>query len=272
MQRAQRCAALLGMVMALGVPAAAENPCGIMFPTEDEAWGVGACWLPADVEVALLGQPGGAATGVVRRAVEPGSHRYSPGEVRIVKGAKEHQADTADLVKVGQPWLRFLKVYSGLDGTHIEVLKATAEGQPGMWIDLAEAKKAGVWCSSYRMLLAGVLDGLPAEVATQVTRSECGVNLPGSCLNLRDEPSLEGTPSTCVPSNKRGIHSDHTHLRISAIRGDWAFVSAIRSVYDPSPDDFGEGCSFRQAGSETGWVKVVDDTGAPHVWYAMSAY
>lgn len=237
-----------------------ENPCGIMTPQNSGQWGVGFIWFSLNSKVTIYNKPNGDKVGTLTR----GEYGRLVFDKLNLQGDKE--VNQNDFVWAGHLWVTLLKVYR-VESDFLNVFNQSENS--GLWINLKEYDKQ-IQFLTYRTLMLNPEKG-PSELKDLVKTAAIGVNLTQTCLNLRNENHINSEIIKCIPNNEQ-LQARHTHLKIIEIKGDWVKVEARSYAYDSKNDESGEGCSFRQIGKETGWIKAVDENGFPNIWYSVTAY
>ena len=234
-----------------------ENPCGIMTPHDTTDWGIGITWLPldADYEVVKLND----------NAYHKYIHRTRL-EQYFVTSANRNDGipvKSTDLVWLGS--FSTLKVY-GIKDTLYNILNQTIDG--GVWISIHQLNSRGAGFYTYRSLVLNQVSCLNKKFEN-IYSYDKGVNLPNRCLNLRNNPSLESDIITCVYSNSPE-REYITKIDIKRTNGNWAYVRVMICQYDEENDESGEGCAFKVVEGYDGWIKAIDDSGFPNIWFAVS--
>lgn len=244
------------------VHAFGENPCNTMWPQKSGAWGVGFFWFSEAASVPVYNKPFGDQVGTMTR--DKYRLLYQP---LSSKGKIEIQNN--DFVWAGHISSTLLKVYKTRSDGFYRVLDQSTN--LGLWIRLDAADKIGIKFLTYRSLLLTPENDTPEELASFLKFANIGVNVEGQCLNLRREHSLDSEILKCLPPNDdRGF--THSHIKILERIGDWVKVDATFFVYDEANDDSGEGCAFKEQAHYTGWLKAVDESGFPNLWYSVTSY
>jgi hypothetical protein len=246
-----------------------ENNCAIMYPEESGDWGIGICWLPVNTEIPVYTEPGGKKIGTIRRFLDKDDFHC---EFIDKKYAIENTGN--DRVWVGNYFLPVLKVFKNKQNRYFNVLQNGLKG--GLWIDKADIDKSGRKYFSYHSVLLGKKEDLPEELKDMIMSSDIGVNLAGSCLNLRSRASSDSSIIKCIPPNifssSENPNRGYKKIEIKNYQGNWALVDAIYYMPDPEHDESGEGCVFKEISRTSGWIKVIDESGFPNIWFSVTSY
>ncbi len=237
-----------------------DNPCGIMYPRGgDGDWGIGVYLIPDSTQFNIYEDSTAARIGYL----EKGNHFFQlfnrTGERQnITFGDIEWIAHTSNLL---------LKVKKCKSEKHFKVLWNTFEN--GVCIKKNELENIGAKFYSYKDLLFQV--NIPKKMKEYISWAKIGVNFKKDCLNLRESPSINSSIIVCVPGND-WKSNEHSHFKILKTLGDWAMVEVTTYIYDPESDESGEGCTFLEKNKRIGWVKAIDKTGFPNIWYSVTSY
>jgi hypothetical protein len=109
-----------------------------------------------------------------------------------------------------------------------------------------------------------------------IPTSKMGVNLPMSCLNLREGPSTDFPIIACVPGNDHcNDYDGEIHINILDKEAIWVHVEAVAEIIDPKykDEESADGpCPDLVVSRRIGWMKAVDISGFPNLWYAYPGY
>ena len=236
-----------------------ENPCQIMTPRGgDGDWGEGAYILPQRFDVILYEKPGGNIFGVLRK---------SNASVRLHSENGKPMLAAKGLEWIGHDSKTLLKVKKSKDNRYMTVFWKSFP--KGLNLKKKDAEMAGLQFFTYQQLLNHKL--LPDKIRRYAASVRIGVNLQKNCLILRQQPSKISKRIGCIPGNDWNVKTI-SHLEILETQGQWAKVEVVKEVYDESMDESGEDCSFIEQNRQSGWLKSVDQSGFPNIWYSLSGY
>lgn len=236
----------------------AENICSIMFPRGgDEDWGIGALLVPKGTEFELY-----------QNQKSIGTLKSNQANLRITT-FKENKLNfnSDDIEFLGHVNYQILKVKEITKNGEAIILWKTFKD--GIKVNLTELKKQNIKFFTYQELLLGKNDELLKLRFKEW--ANIGVNIQKSCLNLRKGPSIKFSKIKCIPGNDWKSES-HIHLKLVEFKGTWAKVKMTKYIYNEKLDESGEGCTFDEVENLIGWVKAVDDSGFPNIWYSTTAY
>lgn len=254
---------LLVLMGIIGLPAfpgmlPQENPCGIMYPRGgDEDWGIGAYYLPDSFEMEVYTE--GEYIGTLSSSGLTLRSHHAVSDVLAV-----HRKD---LEYVGHFSFELLKVKEFDEDGNAVIL--WSENREGLCIPREELEKRNCFFFTYQELLQGKI--VYQDDIFILNETSIGVNVEQNCLNLRRRASIDSEVLTCIPGND-WAGEKHTHFDILDWEGFWAFVEAKTYAYNEALDEAGEGCGYEVVESKVGWVKAIDDTGFPNIWFAVSSY
>lgn len=238
---------------------AVDNPCGVMLPRGgDEDWGSGLIFLPDSSEINVYTLPNGEKSGIVTRQSNWHYLSDQDDEMAAVVGD--------DLEWVGYTAGAGLKTKVEKGSDFFQVLWHGSEG--GLWISKSELTKIGGTYYSYKDLL------FAKDINPQLNQyrewANIGVNLTDQCLNFREGPSTKYPRITCLHANS-WRSEDYSHLEIISTKSEWAEV--LITTYTPN-EDTGEGgdCDYIEKAKITAWVKALDQSGFPNIWFSLSSY
>lgn len=237
-----------------------ENICGIMYPRSgDKDWGIGALIFPKEVEFELY-----------QNKKHIGKLKASRAKYEIITPTgKSLNFKGEDLEFLGHVSHHILKVKEITEDGNAIIFWKTFKG--GIKVNLGQLKAKKVEFYNYKELLlakAKTLKKLGFKKWANI-----GVNLQKSCLNLRRGPSKKFSKITCIPGNdwKTGDLT-HTHLKIIDFEGLWAKVKVTKYVFNKKLNETEEGCMFDKVESVIGWVKAIDNSEFPNIWYSVTVY
>lgn len=117
-------------------------------------------------------------------------------------------------------------------------------------------------------------DNLVEELQTEKNKASVGVNLAHNCMNLRAGPAVSYEKIFCIPGNDFGSLAEVSIIERS---GQWAKVEVTycdkynryqRSIWDSRHPDR---CNCKKPKQHyTGWLKAIDDSGKPNIWFSAN--
>ena len=64
-----------------------------------------------------------------------------------------------------------------------------------------------------------------------------------------------------------------SHLEIQKTQGNWAKVEVINYIFEDNfGGESGEDCLYKELNRKTGWLKAIDNSGFPNIWFSVSGY
>lgn len=123
---------------------------------------------------------------------------------------------------------------------------------------------------TYKDILSSYL--IQKTIYSNIQEVKMGVNIKKSCINLRSAPTVKSEKILCVLGNdwKSG---NKIWMSIINTKNNWAYVRVqLLSLDDElnSIEDYHECLQFKIDKEYLGWVKMVDDSGFPNIWYSVS--
>ena len=232
-----------------------ENPCGIMYPRGyDEDWGKGGYLIPDNFEISIYKSRDNSEI--------LGTLRKKNGFLTLKDSSKNLiQYDLKDFEWIGQYSVAFLKVYES-EGDYIKVLCKSFDS--GLYIRKSELNQKMVFFTYYELLFS---ETLPAQIKKNQSVA-LGINLNNNCLNLRQEPNINGKKIRCILGNDINPKG-FSDIRILNHKGNWAYVEVIFCEWNDIGDE--DDCGI-EVNREIGWLKAIDENGFPNIWYAVTAY
>lgn len=223
-----------------------DEVCGIMGPQDSTEWGIGAIRWEKDKYLKAYSE---------RLKI---FYTISSSTIRLDNSTKI-PVERTDIIFAEHYGNIFLKVFE-IKNTKYKVLTNSIEG--GLWIDFDDLNSNGLVFNTYYSILFN--DNLKGS------RPSLGVNLFKSCLNLREEPSINSKILKCFSKNVSGrkFHK----ISIQHFREAWAFIIVQEYVAIADNENFGEGCGFKVENEYRGWSKIIDEKGYPNVWYGLTKY
>ena len=237
-----------------------ENPCSVMIPRGgDEDWGIGGLFIPNEFEANIYENTEGKIFGKLKTL---------NGLVRLRgKNGKGLGHKYGELEYIGHYTYEIIKVKKSKCDDYFKVFWQTSK--KGLFVSKKEMEKQGAIFYNYKELLFN--ESLPMKIEGFKTWVNIGVNLEKSCLNLRTKPTVKSEKIKCILGNDWD-HDYHTHMEILETKNNWAKVEAIEYYYDEESDESGEGCTFIEKNKIIGWVKAIDETGFPNIWFSVTSY
>jgi|GEM_PF-2019123 len=240
--------------------AQAENPCGIMSPSEVKNWGQGFLYVPENVCIDVCDVNGEVIYEVQRVKVGVPMVKLWMGDELVYTGSN---IDLSYIASYEMPMARifhdfrderFFRVFPGFSDT--------------LLISFEVLRVYGVELLSSLNVLKE--DQLNDEVKRYANWAKIGVNEMQSCLNLRTEPNLKSEVISCIKSNDWITDDDeNAHFKILEWKDNWARVEV--NVHALKPDAETE-CDFELKSTLKGWIKAVDDKQVPNIWYSVTGY
>jgi hypothetical protein len=237
-----------------------ENPCNIMLPRGgDEDWGIGGLFIPNEFEGNIYENTEGKIFGKLETL---------NGLVRLKgKDGKSLGHKYGELEYIGHYEYEFIKVKKSNCDDYYKVYWKTSK--EGLFVNKKEMEKQGAVFFTYKELLFS--DSLSIKKEGFRNWANIGVNLEKSCLNLRTQPNINSEKIKCILGND-WEKEYHTHLKILETNNEWAKVETTEYYYDADLDESGEGCTFIEKNKEIGWVKAIDKSGFPNIWFSVTSY
>ena len=246
-----------------------ENPCGLMYPLEWGETGLGFLYFDREMSISC----------------------YDSGMVRKIGTLKKSFGGYLSFIPLNAPGLNLIEIrptdYLSIGyGPHIypkgysldsegNILIMTRSIHGGVWVRDEDIQKLKGEVLSYSDVILGDPDILPAKVQKVILDEDVniGVNLIKSCLNLRKAPSVQADKITCILSNDwQNVNLEYTHLKILKKKGKWVQVIATTYIPDEIHDEVGDGCVPKVLKTHSGWLRAIDDTGYPNIWYSFTTY
>jgi hypothetical protein len=239
-----------------------ENPYNIMSPRGgDEDWGEGAYYIPEAFEVEVYDHTFTKKIGTLHK-----DHSY----LALFDNAdKKADFNWDDIEWIGHYELQLLKYRSSPRSDFINVLWKTSPNK--YYIKKKDLISKHVKPFAYKAYLFD--DNISDRINQFKSFANIGVNLTKSCLNLREGPSVNSKKIRCILGND-WENGELTHLKILDYEGNWAKVEVITyTIFEaPEDDESDSGFSFSEKNRQYGWVKAIDDTGFPNIWFSVTAY
>lgn len=232
-----------------------ENPCGVMYPSEDTtSWGIGFIRMNLSSHYKMKGY-----------SIIGNSVCYVGGGEITFSNENSPKLSQQDFVYYANYNTILLKVYKIVD-TKLMVGINTIKG--GVWIEFDELYRLGYDFNTYLSLLANDGNYFRYQDENPLKRSyiKIGVNLLESCLNLRTEPNIHSKIITCIKSEAS------TRIELLSIENGWANVLVRYFTGESNNGDNPDGCPSTLTKEYNGYVKVMDSRGRPNIWYALSSY
>jgi hypothetical protein len=237
---------------------ATENICSIMLPRGgDEDWGRGAFIIPDSFELEIND----------KHKLSGKIDSKSP-FIKVTRNSNvEITLKDQDIEYLGHYQNRIIKVKHIDKNKNAVIFWKTFDG--GIKVPIIDFEKNGAKFFTYRDLLFSNQQELITLRESEWVN--IGVNINKSCLNLRDSNSIDSRIIKCIPGNDWETER-HYHMKIIKAKGNWAKVQATRYQYNAEKDESGEGCTFDEIENLEGWVKAIDKSGFPNIWYSVTSY
>ncbi len=233
-----------------------ENSCGIMYPRGgDENWGIGAYWIPNNSEITLYKDD--------NCSEKFGTLLKKDYYIKLYNTSVEYvQYNRQDCELIVHFNYEFLKIYESQN----ESLKVFCKSfQDGLYAKKSEVEEKTIFYTYSELIFS---DSLPLKLREIKNGSNLGVNLNNNCLNLREQPNVKSKKVRCIPGND--IHpTGYTSLNVLNQKGDWAFVQVMNYEWQEYDEEIDCGELINR---DSGWVKVIDESGFPNLWYSQSGY
>ncbi len=234
----------------------AENPCGVMFPSNDSTdWGIGCIYIPN--EKTLKCQVANSSDFCILTNKQL---RFSNDSIISI--------NQTDIVNIQGNYINLYKVYKIIDTKYLICSNSTNKY---IWLDFDEFNSKGLHFNTYKAFLQKNGNNISDEFTKINHYTNIGINISESCLNIRELNTLDSKIITCLKSN--GFDSDiTTHLEVVNFYDDWAYVIAREYIWDEENDESGDGCVYKIKNQYSGFLKAFDNNGRPNIWYAQSGY
>lgn len=239
---------------------APENPCGIMVPRgEDEDWGDGAFFMPDEFQIPLFEDTKGEAYGFLRKAFpQEVMHLIDKNGQRVLSLNYYNNIEW-----IGHYSIELLMSKKCENTAFVQVL--WKHKKRGLFVKKEDLEQQGAQFFTYKEYL--FCEETPKKIQKFKHWANIGVNLTKNCLNLRKEADVNSVKIDCVRGNDWPIDGIN-HMKILEQKGDWAKVEVITMVEGPEEHD----CPSLVKEKRIGWVKAIDESGFPNIWYSVSGY
>lgn len=238
-----------------------ENPCSLMTPRGgDEDWGIGGYLIPDKFEANIYKDTSGLLYGKFKT-----SNSYL--RLKDIHG-KGLNITYGDIEWIGHYSNELIKVKECENSNFVKVLWKTSNSN--LYMNKKEIEDKGAKFYHYKSLL--FKDEIPSKIEGFYDWVNIGINIEKSCLNLRKEPSVKAKKILCIPGNDWENISYWTHLEILEDKGDWAKVEYTEQHPHLFEDESGEDCGFIEKNRQIGWVKAIDKSGFPNIWFSVTGY
>ncbi len=220
----------------------------------DEDWGMGVYYIPDGLTIDLFQDTLGSKIGTVTKS----------GELNIINSEQiKLEYEWKDIEWVGNYYNILLKVKKCPSRRYLQVFWKTKPS--GYYVLLSDLLKEQAKFYLYKDILFDTSISLNDRRIFEW--SNIGVNLYNHCLNLRDGPNTESNLIECLYGNKL-VNEGITHMKILDHEGLWAKVEVTTMIYDIDDDD----CPSKLKTKRSGWLKAIDNSGFPNIWYSVSSY
>lgn len=237
-----------------------ENPCDVMMPRGgDEDWGIGAYLIPEAFEIDVFSDNSGNKFGYFETTSSYLNLKNNQSKIINI--------DAHDMEWIGHYSYEMIKVKQCSNPEFVKVLWNTTEDD--LFISEKELKKEGAQFYSYKDLLFN--ENISIKKDEFYESVNIGVNLEKGCLNLRAAPTTNAKKLKCIHGNNWN-KSFHTHFKILETKNNWAKVESVDYHFEPLMNDSGENCSFLEKNKTIGWIKAIDESGFPNIWFSTTSY
>ena len=245
-----------------------ENPCGIMLPKERDAnWGTGAVYLPSSKKLRVYDQNEVFQGWLIKKKNHHVFRTQTPGGQLTITALLNTE------ISIGNENYTLLKAQESFANDAYFEIKWKVDEYSIMEFLIKKTalfEAAGDFCFYDEFLLG---TNIPEEIKVGKSEANIGVNIEQNCLNLRASNSAKSEKILCIASNDFGGIS---HMEILELDKQWAKVKVSvcnpKDVLKVSGED-GDGCACKVKEKRyTGWVKAIDETGFPNIWFSSSAY
>ena len=234
-----------------------ENPCGTMTPRGyDEDWGIGVYYIPE-----------GFVANVYKDTLDNkfGTIDQNGLQDFIDNKLKKNEINYKDIDWVDSYSNILLKAKESQSNRYLNIFWKTNEG--GYLIKKADLELNGATFYRYKDLLFDTTITLKDRRFFEW--ANIGVNLNKHCLNLRKEPSIESELIECIYGNYESKFQEGvTHMKIIDYKSVWAKVEVCTYIYQEGDED----CPSKLKSKRVGWLKAIDQSGFPNIWYSVAGY
>lgn len=237
-----------------------ENICGTMSPRYgDKDWGDGCFRIPANFYATVYSDTSGTVCGTLKP--------YYSFVMMYDQEGHEVKQSGMETESIGDYETVFIKIKKTHNPNYVMISWKNAESR--LFLSKAELDNYRVQYYTYLDLICK-----DAPALKNIHSSQMGVNLPESCLNLREGPATDFSIIACIPGNDMSREGE-IHINILDHKGGWVKVEVITEVIDPAlaNEEIEDGpCPEIVISTHTGWMKAVDKNGYPNLWYAYPGY
>lgn len=239
-----------------------ENPCGTMVPRYgDNDWGDGCFRIPTNFYATVYSDTLGSVYGVLKPF-------YS---YFMLYDREDHEVklNGIESESIGDSKTNFIKIKRISNSNYIMV--SWKSSMPHLFLSKIELNNYRIEYYTYLDLICK-----DAKSLKNIPSSQMGVNLPMSCLNLREGPSIDFPIIACIPGNDHcNDYDGEIHINILGHAGIWVKAEIIAEIIDPATanEESEDGpCPEIVVSKRIGWMKAVDNNGYPNLWYAYPGY
>ncbi|MFM9947203.1 MAG: hypothetical protein ACKV1O_04630 [Saprospiraceae bacterium] len=232
-----------------------ENPCGVMIPRgKDGDWGTGAIFIPDGFQTRVYQNNSGVLFGMLVKKGE---------SLNLTdKNGRKMEISFDDLEWIGYSGNSLVKVKKWENAAYLKIMwKSFKEG---LYLKKEEIELSGAKYFTYKDYLFG--KDLPQPILDSKKWAKIGVNLNKNCVNFRKSPTLVSEKIMCILGHD--WCKECTIINILGFDGNWANVEVSIVMNDPD----GSECDYIVKNKHIGWVKAVDETGFPNIWFSVSSY
>ncbi|MDN5215242.1 hypothetical protein QQ020_24400 [Fulvivirgaceae bacterium BMA12] len=238
-------------------------------PVQKDSWGIGLISIPVSSTIVVKNGNSHQKLGILKRSKEG----FITFEIHDKKKLDESHLDvinnfrSGNFLSIGHPANKYLTVQSTSINGDYHVLNV---GLENAIVNKTDIEKVGGKFYKYNKLLK-VMDSLPSKWRNNYLCSALSVSLKDRCLNLRKSPNVKSEKIICINRHFQVELYKAIYLKIiSPGLGNWIKVEAQEYVVDNLIN--GEECPLVKGKLYKGWIKYLDDTGQPNIWYYVSSY
>ncbi len=226
----------------------------------DEDWGEGIYLLAIDSLIAIYEPSTHQQLGFISRD-NNGIHLYNSDKKQKLS------LNLSTLEWIGSGYVPLL-MYKSTDPDLIISNWKNDGSQIPFQIRKSELVNSGAKRYTYKEILTSKF--LSQELEGLRDFAELGINVTKSCINLRITPHSKSEIIECVPGNDWNDELQ-TKMKVLEVSGDWAKLNI--EFFEADGEDASGNClTFRKIREQAGWVKMVNETGFPNIWYSVTTY
>ncbi len=238
-----------------------ENPCNEMKPRGgDEDWGEGIYLLALDSLIPIY---------------EPSTHQQLGFISRDKNGVRLYEKDKQTNLSLGLSTLEWvgsgytpLLMYKSSDQDLIMSNWKNDHGKIPFEIQTSELVNSGAKRYTYKEILTSKF--VSQELKGLRDFAKLGINVTKSCVNLRITPHSKSKIIECVPGNDWNDELQ-TEMKVLEVSADWAKLNI--EFFEADGEDASGNClTYRKIREQVGWVKMVNETGFPNIWFSVTTY